>query len=80
MFKKFVKFCYLFLLNQVDVEIVKGIELKKVGRISSIEGKGSKFIYFFIIFFNMLVSGSILFCIGCSKKSQLRRLYLLQKW
>lgn len=78
--KKFVKFCYITLLNQVDIEIVKRIKLKKVGCISSIEGKGSKFIYPFIIFFNIWVSGNISICIWCSVEEDRRNRFLfLQK-
>lgn len=63
LYKKFVKFCYIVFLSQVDIEIVKRMELKKAGRLSSIEGKGSKIIYFFIIFLNVWVSVNISICV-----------------
>lgn len=39
--KKFFNSLYLIILFQLDSEIVKGIELKKAGRLLSVEAKGA---------------------------------------
>lgn len=78
--KKFFESCYLVLLNILDSEIEKRLELVKAGKLGSIKARGANCICSFFLLINIWMGETISGFAIHAKEPQQDKIFALQSW